>query len=226
MDNNQVRDFYKEEAEYEKSILIIKEIIVKIISMKQEVIEEKIKHIDNEFKYDEFFDLLSAVMGRKTNKYYLCDKEEDVKYYDLELGKVYKVDNMNPDIQGRCSEEKQLNIQARAILAEKLLIMTKELKNDFSLNLGKSDGSLATLDSYIIVEQDIDYLDNLIKYLETLMDKTGRLKILVTEGDVYALEKAKEDYNKKSSVEKWFYKTFKKENSVIESMANKNKEKK
>lgn len=226
MDNNQVRDFYKEEAEYEKSILIIKEIIVKIISMKQEILEEKIKHIDTEFKYDEFFDLLSAVMGRKTNKYFLCDKEDDVKYYDLELGKVYKVDNMNPDIQGRCYEEKQLNIQARAILAEKLLIMTKELKNDFSLNLGKSDGSLATLDSYIIVEQDIDYLDNLIKYLETIMDKTGRLKILVTEGDVYALEKAKEDYNKKSSVEKWFYKTFKKENSVIESMTNKNKEKK
>lgn len=226
MDNNQVRDFYKEEAEYEKSILIIKEIIVKIISMKQEILEEKIKHIDTEFKYDEFFDLLSAVIGRKTNKYFLCDKEDDVKYYDLELGKVYKVDNMNPDIQGRCYEEKQLNIQARAILAEKLLIMTKELKNDFSLNLGKSDGSLATLDSYIIVEQDIDYLDNLIKYLETLIDKTGRLKILVTEGDVFALEKAKEDYNKKSSVEKWFYKTFKKENSVIESMTNKNKEKK
>ena len=104
--------------------------------------------------------------------------------------------------------------------------MTKELKNDLSLNLGKSDGSLATLDSYIIVDQDIDYLDNLIKYLEILIDKTGRLKILVTEGDVFALEKAKEDYNKKSSVEKWFYKVLKKENSVIEGMTNENKEKK
>ena len=122
MDNNQVRDFYKEEAEYEKSILIIKEILVKIISMKQEILEEKIKHIDTEFKYDEFFDLLDAVIGRKTNKYYLCDNEDDVKYYNLELGNVYKVDNMNPDIQGRCSEEKQLNIQARAILAENYLL--------------------------------------------------------------------------------------------------------
>lgn len=226
MDNNQVRDFYKEEAEYEKSILIIKEIIVKIISMKQEVFNDKISHLDSESKYTEFFDLLNAVIGRKTNKYYLCDKEDDVKYYNLELDKVYRVENMNTDIQARCSEEKQLNLQARAVLAERLLIITKELKDIFSLNLGKSDGSLATFDSYIITEQDIDYLNNLIKYLEILIDKTGRLKILVTEGDVFALEKAKEDYNKKSSVEKWFYKTFKKENSVIESMTNKNKEKK
>ena len=40
-----------------------------------------------------------------------------------------------------------------------------------------------------IIEKDLKYLENLIGYLKILMDKTGRLKILVAERDVYALEK-------------------------------------
>lgn len=210
MDNNQVRNFYEEEAEYEKTTLIIKELISKLLGVKQEILEEKIKHIDTESKYIEFFDLFDAVIGRKTNKYYFCDNEDDVKYYDLELGKVYRIEDMNPDIQSRNTEEKVMNLQARALLAERFLVMTQELKEIFTLNLGKSDGSLATIDSYIINEQDIEYLDNLIKYLETMIDKTGRLKILSAEQDVFASEKAKQDYDKKSTVRKWFYKILKK----------------
>lgn len=224
--SDQVRDFYKEEAEYEKTTLIVKEIINKIISLKQEVLEEKIKHIDNEFKYNDFFNMLNAVIGRKTNKYYFCENEDDVKYYALELGKVYKVDAMNNDIQVRCNEEKVMNLKARVLLAQDLLTMTQELKKLFSLNIGKSDGSLATLDSYIITEQDVEYLDNLIKYLETMLDKTGRLKILSIERDLFALEQARKDYNKKSCIERWFYKKINKENTVIENIATKIKEKK
>ena len=42
--------------------------------------------------------------------------------------------------------------------------------------------------------------ENLNKYLKILMDKTERIKILVAERDIYALENAKEEYSKKSSI--------------------------
>ena len=71
------------------------------------------------------------------------------------------------------------------------------------------------------MKRDLDYLDKLVDYLNILIDKTGRLKILVAERDVYALENAKEEYNKKSSIEKWLYKMFNKEESVIENMSKK-----
>ena len=80
---------------------------------------------------------------------------------------------------------------------------------------------ISTIDDDIIVKKDIDYLDKLVDYLNILSDKTGRLKILVAERDVYALENVKEEYGKKGSIEKWFYKTFKKEKNKIENMTKK-----
>jgi len=107
-----------------------------------------------------------------------------------------------------------------------LINLTNSLIEDFKQNLGKSDGSISTFDSVIIKEQDIKYLETLLEYLKTMQDETGRLKILVIEKEEYALQEAKESYNKKSSVEKWFYKTFKQENAVINNMAKKNRERK
>lgn len=219
----EVRDFYEEEAEYEKSILLTKELVEKVISVDINIVSEKINFLKKDSEFGEFPDLLNAVIGRETNKYYYCENIEEVKYYNLEVGKVYKISELNPDIQSKNSIKKQLNLQARAILAQKTLPMAKYLKEIFCENIQRGDGSISTIDSRIITENDVEYLENLIKYLEIMIDKTGRLKILVAERDVYALKKAKEDYNKKSSVEKWFYKTFKKEKSVINNMAQKRK---
>ena len=97
--------------------------------------------------------------------------------------------------------------------------MSKKLKDLFTINYHEGDGVISTIDNDIIVKKDLDYLDKLVDYLNILIDQTGRLKILVAERDVYALENAKEEYNKKSSIEKWFYKAFNKEESVIENMS-------
>lgn len=222
----EVRDFYQEDAEYQKSIIIIKEIIQKIIDINFDTLKEKINFVDNNKKYIDFIDLLTAVIGKKTDKYYYCQNEEDVKYYNMEIGEVYIKDKLNIDEKAKRFEAKILELQARAKLAEVLLDLTKQLEEDFKLNIGQSDGNISTLDSFIIKESDLEYLDNLIKYLQIIIDKTGRLKILISEQDVYSLAKAKEDYNKKNSIEKWFYKTLKKEKDIINSMANKNKQRK
>lgn len=222
----EVRDFYQEEAEYEKSIMIIKEIIQKVIDINLDTLKEKINYVDNNQKYADFIDLFDAVIGKKTDKYYYCQSEEDVKYYGMVIGNVYRKDKLYIDTNEKRFEAKILDLQARAKVAEVLLILTKNLKEDFKLNLGQSDGNITTFDSFTIKEADLEYLDNLIKYLEMISDKTGRLKVLVAERDVYSLEKAKEDYNKKGSLEKWFYKTLNKESNIINNMAKKNKEKK
>lgn len=223
MNNNQVRNFYEEEAQYEKSIFVIKDMIQKIINLKTEDLQSKIKYVDENSEYIEYIDLFEAVIGRKTNKYYWSQNEEDEKYYNLVLGQVYRTDKLNMELQVKNKEEKVLNLQARAILAQKLLPTTKNLKQIFSLNVGKTDNSFVTFDSYHIKEQDINYLDNFIKYLELMIDKTGRLKILDAEQDVYSVEKAKESYNKKSSLEKWIYKKLNKEQDIINNMSKKYK---
>lgn len=58
-----------------------------------------------------------------------------------------------------------------------------------------------------------------------IQDEKGKLKILVAGQDVFALNKAKEQYQNKSSFEKRFLKKFKQENTTIQNMAKKNKEK-
>ena len=222
----EVRDFYQEEAEYEKTINSIKEIIKKVININLDTLNEKIKFVDNNEKYIDFIDLFNASIGKKTDKYYYCQSEEDVKYYNLKLGEVYRKDKLYIDTKEKRFEARILDLQARAKVAKILFVLSKELKEDFKLNLGKGDGSISTFDSFTIKEHDIEYLENLLKYLEILIDQNGRLKVLVAERDVYSLEKAKEEYNKKGSVEKWFYKTFNKENNIINNMAKKNKERK
>ena len=217
--NNEVRNFYDISAEYDNSIFIIKELINNIVSVKGEDLINKLELIDTEGNYLDFIDLLDAVIGRETNKYYYCETQDDVKYYGLEIGKVYETSKLNVELQSKINIKKQLKLQARSILAQKLIIISKELKELFSLNIDKGDGTLITLDSRVITENDVEYFSNLIKYLEILIDQTGRLKILDAERDVFALEKAKETYNKKSSLEKNFYKLFNKESKIIENMA-------
>lgn len=226
MDNNQIRNFYEEEQKYEESIISMKKNIEMVININFENFKEKINHVDKDNKYEEFIDLFEAVLGKETNNYYYCQDEDDVKYYNLILGEVYRINKLNIELQSKNNLPKSLNLQARSKLAQKLLPLTIELKQDYIANLGKSDGSLATFESYIIREQDINYLYNFIKYLETLIDKTGRLKVLVAEKDVYALKKAQDQYDKKSSVEKWLYKKFNKENKIIENLTEKYKAKK
>ena len=221
--NNETRNFYEVSAEYDNSILIIKDLINKIISVNNNVLKEKIDFLDTEHKYEDFLALLNAVIGKKTNKYYYCENVEDAKYYGLELGNLYETSKLNVELQSKYKIEKQLKLQARAILAEKLMPIINELKVLFSSNINKSDGSFVTIDSRTITEKDVEYFNNLIKYLELMLDNTGRLKILDAERDVFALQQAKEEYNKKSSLEKWFYKSFNKEQNVIENIAKKKK---
>jgi len=211
MDNKEVRNFYEEEAEYEKAILITKELITKIISVDVNIYKEKLEFLNIYDNYSEFIDLLTAVLGKKTNKYYYAEAEDDIKYYDLELKKVYRLDKINLELQTKNKEEKVLKLEARALLAEKLLIIVRELKDIFSNNIQKGDGSLGTIDSRIITEQDVEYFENLILYLEKMIDKNGRLKILVAEQEVYAKEAEKAKLDSKSGIEKFFYKLIKKE---------------
>lgn len=220
MDNN-TKNFYEEEAQYEKSITETKELVEQIIKIDIDSLNKKILKIDSNNEFKDFIGLLNTVIGKKTNDYYYCKDMNDFKYYGLEPGKVYKTSSLNPELQTKNSKKEVLNLQARAILAPILIEMSKKLKELFILNYQEGDGIISTIDNEIIVKKDIEYLDKLVDYLNVLGDKTGRLKILVAERDVYALENAKEEYNKKSSIEKWFYKTFNKEQSVIENMSKK-----
>lgn len=218
MDNN-VKNFYEEEAQYEKSIVETKELVEQIIKVDVENLNKKIKKIDRNNEFEDFIGLLNTVIGKKTNDYYYCKDMNDFKYYGLEPGKVYKTSTLNPELQTKNSKKEVLNLQARAILSPSLIEMSKKLKDLFTINYHEGDGVISTIDNDIIVKKDLDYLDKLVDYLNILIDQTGRLKILVAERDVYALENAKEEYNKKSSIEKWFYKAFNKEESVIENMS-------
>lgn len=211
MDNNKVRNFYEEEAEYEKNTIMIKETILTILCMNFEELEEKIKYLDKENKYTEYLDMLNAVVGKNTNKYYYCNNQEHVKYYNLEFGKVYKIEELNPELKLNNSEEKVLDLKARVILASKLIIMTKELKELFANNISKGDGSLATIDSRIIMETDIKNLDIIIKYLEIMLEETGKLKILVTEKEVYETLLKRKKYGNKSILGKWLHNVVYKE---------------
>ena len=182
MDN--VKNFYDEEAQYEKSIVETKELVEQIIKIDIDSLNKKIKKIDSNNEFEDFIGLLNTVIGKKTNDYYYCKDMNDFKYYGLEPGKVYKVSTLNPELQTKNSKKEVLNLQARAILAPILMEMSKKLKNLFTINYQEGDGVISTIDDDIIVKRDLDYLDKLVDYLNILIDKTGRLKILVAERDV------------------------------------------
>lgn len=205
MNNNKIRNFYEEEAEYERNTLMIKEIISQVLSIDLSKLEEKIKYLDKDNKYIEYLDLLNAVTGKQTNKFYYCDEEEYVKYYNLELGKVYKVEDLNAELKVKNNEEKVLDLKARVILANELLIQTKELKELFKSNISKTDGNLSTIDDRIIMENDVEVFENIIKYLEIMLEETGKLKILVTEKEVYEELRKREKNGKKSALGKWIH---------------------
>ncbi len=209
MEEKEVRNFYEEEANYEKETEIIKELITKVVSVDINIQKEKLEFLNIYDEYNEFDELVTAILGKNTNKYYYAQTEDDVKYYDLELGKVYKVEDINMELQTKNKEERILKLEARVILAEKLLPMVREIKEIFNQNIQKGDGSLTTIDSRIIIASDVQYLENLIEYLEKMIDKTGRLKILVAEQEVYKKLKEQEEFNKKSSIGKFFYKLMK-----------------
>lgn len=209
MEVKEVRNFYEEEANYEKETEIIKELIAKVVNVDINVQKQKLEYLNIYKNYSEFADLLTAVLGKETNKYYYAQTEDDVKYYDLTIGQVYKVEDINMELQSKNNEVKVLKIEARALLAGKLLPMVREIKEIFIQNLEKGDGNLATIDSRIIVESDIEYYENLILYLEKMLDTTGRLKILISEQEVYKKIKEQEEFNKKSALGKFFSKLIK-----------------
>lgn len=209
MEEKEVRNFYEEEAEYEKATEIIKELITKIVSVDINIQKEKLEYLKIYDDYSEFPELLTAVLGKNTNNYYYAQTEDDIKYYDLELGKVYRTEEINLDLQAKNNQEKVLKLEARAILAEKLLHMVREIKEIFMQNIEKGDGSLATIDSRIIIESDIEYYENLILYLEKMLDNTGRLKILVSEQEVYKKIKEQEEFNKKGTLGRFFSRLIK-----------------
>lgn len=218
-----VTNFYEKEAQYEKSILIVKQLVEKVVKLDKTEFNKKISIVDKDGYYSDFIDLFVAVTGRKTNKYYYCMNQEDVKYHGLEYGKIYKMNEISLDLQSKYTKETILNLEARGILAEELLNKTKNLKQLFSDSIKKGDGLISTIESVMILESDVEYLDKLLEYLVEMTDKDGRLKILVAERDVYAYEKANEQYEQKTGIEKLFHKIFNTKKSTIEDMTNKNK---
>ena len=206
-----VRNFYEIESQYEQSTLEVKGLIKKIVTIDIEMFNKKIESIDKDNKYFEFIDLFNAITGRKTNKYYFCKSVDDVKYSDLELNKVYKREELGVDLQSKVQEEKILELPARVQLANRFINLVTLLKEDFLLNLNKGDGFISTISSEIIIESDIEYLDNLIKYLQLIIDETGRLKILISEQEIYKEIEKNDQYNKKNALGKFFYRAFKKE---------------
>ena len=208
---NNVRNFYETEAQYEQATLEIKQIVEQIVKVDLEMLVKKIETIDETNKYEEFKDLFKAITGRKTNQYYYCKNMEDIKYSELELNKVYKKEEVNADIQSKMKEEKVLELPARAQLASYFINLVNSLKEDFSSNLDKGDGFISTINPEIIIESDINYLDILLKYLQLIIDETGRLKILTIEQDIYKKIEEIEQYNKKGAIGKFFYRAFNKE---------------
>ena len=202
------QNFYKTEAAYENSIEETKELVEKIINIDINKLDEKLKAIGND-KYIEFKDLFKAVIGRNTNKYYYCENEEDVKYYKLELGKVYRKDNLYKDILIKNNEEKPLNLKARAYLANDLYLMINDIKNDFINIHAKEDLSGVTE-----IKNYLDWLILLDKYLKMLKDENKRLKILVAEQSIFEIEKSKLEYNKKGIIGKWILKNFGKDKDI------------
>ena len=213
------RNFYEEEAAYENAIYETKELVKNVVFLDVDKFMQKIKSIDNENKYGDFEDLFIAATGRKTNKYYYCKNDEDLKYHNLKQGHVYEMAKISVELQTKYSEEKILDLEARSTIAKLLFIKTSNLRQLFAQNV-KSGVSLAET---AILENDVEYLDNLLKYLMLLADKADRLKILVAERDIYAMKKAQEQYEKKLGVEKLFHKLMGTKKSVIEGLADQNK---
>ncbi len=224
--DKQVRNFYDEESAYEQSILETKALVEKVISIDINMLSEKIVKLAKEGEYKEFADILEAVIGKETNKFYYCTDEDEQKYHGLIVGNVYSKSVLSPELKNKNDKHEQLNLKARAFLAKPLLIMTRKLKEIFSVNLENNSDLILSADNNMITSYDLAYLDDLIKYLDLMCDDSGRLKILVAERDVFAVQKAKTEYQKKSPFIKWTLKVFNKENSTIDNMANKIKEKK
>lgn len=204
MDNN-IRNFYEEEAGYERNTQLIREIISKVLSIDLLKLEEKIKYVDKSNEYIEYIDLLNSVIGNPTNKYYYCNNHDHVKYYNLELDKVYKVENLNNELIKLNAEAKVLELKARVILSNVLLKLTHDLKEIFKNNIKKSTGDLFTLENRVILESDIEIFESIIQYLDVMHDETGRLKILIEEKEIYETLKRREKYNKKSAFGKFMH---------------------
>ena len=222
---NDVRNFYDVESDYEKSLLETRRLIEEIVKVDIEQLRKKITKVDTELVFNEYVDMLEAVIGKETTNFYYCKNIEDEKYYNLKIGEVYNKKTLNPEIQSRINKPIKLELPARVILGTFLYVLTLKLIEKFNDNLQTGDGYISTIDDDIIVKKDVEYLEKLIKYLQTIRDENGKLRIIAAEQDVFALNRAKEQYQKKSSLEKWFLKTLKKEDSTILGMAKKNKEK-
>ena len=225
MDNN-IRNFYEEETRYANLVLETKKIVEFVIDIDVEKLSKKIEKVNIESTFDEYINLLEAVIGKDTTNFYYCKNQDDQKHHGLVVGNVYGRDVLDPEIQSRIQKPSRLELPARILLANFLYDLTLKLKKVFSENLQTVDGYISTIEEDLIVKKDIDTLDNLMKYLDILLNEQGKLRIIAAEQEVFALNKAKEQYQKKSSLEKWFLKTLKQEDSTLKNMAKKNKEKK
>lgn len=206
--NNEPRNFYLEEEKYENAIIEVKKLIKKINNINIEQINEKIKIIDIEKKYLDFIDVFNAVIGKSTTKFYYCDGLEDAKYYGLKEGFIYNAEKIHPDLQKSIGDGKRLNLQVRAMLAEKMIIDVKELIEMFKTNVvTKEENSFDYSNFNQINELDIDSFKVIYQYLETIINKAGRLKILVAEKE---LEK-QETKNKQSFFDKIIFKLVNKD---------------
>ena len=188
---NEVRNFYDVESQYENLVLQAKNLVEKVIIVDIEKLRKKISKNDTENIFEEYIELLEAVIGKETNYFYYCKNLEDEKYYNLQYGCVYGRKNLNPEIKTRIEKPSKLEMPARIILASFLYDLTLKLKKSFASNLQTGDGDISSIDENIIVKKDIEYLDTLTKYLDVFLDEKGRLRIVAAEQDVFALNKAK-----------------------------------
>ena len=202
MDNNQnkIKNFYEEDIKYQQKSLEIRNLIQCILKIDFETLTKKIEEVNENNKFDEFVDLVEAVMGKETNKYMCCSDEEDVKYHALQIGHIYRIDKLDLELQNKYSYSKKLKLQSREKLAKGLNILVIQLILLFEKKIYNNDEV-----SYI-EEKDLIDLINIKNYVSMILDDSTKFKILEAEKEVFdSLEN-----NKKIGFRNWILNSLEK----------------
>lgn len=193
-DQKDIKNFYEEDIKYQQKTVEIKHLIEKILKINFEDLSKKIQDINEDNKFDEFLDLLEAVMGKETNKYMCCEDEDDVKYHGLEIGHIYRIDKLDFELQSKYSNSKKLKLQSREKLAKELNIMVIQLIFLFEKKVDDPDKFT------YIEEKDLVDLIDIKNYVSMILDDLNKFKVIEAENQVFA---AIEKNNNKSGFKKW-----------------------
>lgn len=209
MNNNQniVKNFYEEDIKYQQKTEEIKRLIERILKIDSQILLKKIEEVNENNRFDEFFDLLEAVIGKETDKYMCCEDEEDVKYHGLEIGHIYRIDKLDLELQNKYSNSKKLKLQSREKLAKELKIMAIQLIFLFEKKVYNEENIS------FIEEKDLVDLIDIKNYVSMILDDSNKFKILEAEKIVFEQE---EKNNNKNGFKKWILGSFEKNEVTID----------